>query len=91
VKGWDRRRFEGVIWDLDAQGLIFIQTQSFKKDDQVIEYQRTGLTDEGRLHLSRQKLAPSLAVQRQKIDQRIKAGRKKFSGKRRFNSKDRSY
>jgi DNA topoisomerase-3 len=89
--GWDRRRFEGVIWDLDAQGLIFIQTQSFKKDDQVIEYQRTGLTDEGRLHLSRQKLAPSLAVQRQKIDQRIKAGRKKFSGKRRFNSKDRTY
>lgn len=91
VPGWDRRRFEGVVWDLDAQGLIFIQTQSFKKDDQVIEYQRIGLTDEGRLHLSRQKLAPGLAVQRQKIDQRIKSGRKKFSGKRRlFHSKDRS-
>lgn len=86
-KGWDRRRFDGIIWDLESRGLVFQATQSFMKNGETIEYQRVGLTDEGRVDLYNQKLAPSLAMQRREIDERLIVSRRKSSNKKRSSAK----
>ena len=87
VKGWDRRRFDGIVWDLEAKGLLFQGTQSFVKNGETIEYQRVGLTDEGRRMLHDEKKAPSLAAQRRDIDERLVTSRRKSSNKKRWFQK----
>jgi DNA topoisomerase-3 len=85
--GWDRRRFDGIVWDLEAKGLVFQGTQSFTKNGETIEYQRVGLTDQGRRLLHDQKKAPSLAAQRRGIDERLMTSRRRASNKKRWSSK----
>jgi DNA topoisomerase-3 len=86
-RGWDRRRFEGIIWDLESRGLVFQASQSFMKNGETIEYQRVGLTDEGRRELHARKLAPALAIQRRDIDERLVTSRRKASNRKRNQSK----
>jgi hypothetical protein len=82
-KGWDRRRFEENIWDLEAQGFVFQANQSFKKNGETIEYKRVGLTNEGRVFLHQKKLAPSISSQRFAIDERLITSRRKSANKTR--------
>ena len=86
-KGWDRRRYDGIIWDLESRGLVFQATQSFMKNGESIEYQRVGLTDAGRVDLFDRKLAPALLAQRRGIDERLVVSRRKSANKKRASSK----
>ncbi len=86
-KGWDRRRFDGIVWDLEAKGLVFQGSQSFVKNGETIEYQRVGLTDQGRRLLHEQKKAPPLATQRRQIDERLVTSRRKAANKKRWFQK----
>jgi DNA topoisomerase III len=86
-RGWDRRRFDGILWDLESQGLMFQVKQTFVKNGESIDFLRVGLTDEGRRDLHKRKLAPSLAVQRVGIDERLVSSRRKASNRKRAPSK----
>ncbi len=86
-RGWDRRRFEGIIWDLESRGLVFQASQSFVKNGETIEYQRVGLTDEARRELHSKKLAPPLAAQRRDIDERLVTSRRKASNRKKHQTK----
>jgi len=61
--------------DLEERGLLFFANQSFKKNGQTLQYQRVGLTDEGRKLLANLKVAPSVAIQKQAIERRRGSGR----------------
>jgi hypothetical protein len=82
-KGWDRRRFDGIVWDLESRGFMFQSTQSFTKNGETIEYKRIGLTDEGRRLLHDCGAAPSLSAQRREIDERLVTSRRKSANRKR--------
>ena len=46
--GWSREKFETLIWDLEAEGLVFCLTKSFEKNGQSLQFQRLGLTEMAR-------------------------------------------
>ena len=82
-RGWDRRRYDGILWDLESQGLLFQAKHSFTKNGETIDFLRVGLTDEGRRDLHSRKLAPTLAIQRLGIDERVMTSRRKASNRKR--------
>jgi RecQ family ATP-dependent DNA helicase len=82
-QGWDRRRFDGIVWELEGRKWMFQSTQTYVKDGKVIDFIRIGLTDEGRNYLFSIKRGPSIAAQKRLIDQR-KGG--SSNGKRKKSS-----
>jgi hypothetical protein len=82
-QGWERRRFDGIVWDLESRGFVFQSSQSFTKNGETIEYKRIGLTDEGRRSLHDRGLAPALSVQRLEIDERLVTSRRKSANRKR--------
>lgn len=83
-QGWDRRRFDGIVWDLEARGLVYQSRQSFTKNGKKIEYSRVGLTDQGRVWLHDRGLAPNLTAQIRKLSDRSKSSGRKQSTRKKF-------
>ncbi len=82
-QGWSRRRFEGIVWDLEAKGLLFQSAQSFTKNGKQIDYSRIGLTDDGRAYLHDRGRAPSVSEQRKKIEDRQRSSTRKSKARKR--------
>jgi DNA topoisomerase-3 len=83
--GWDRRRFDGIVWDLESRGLVFQSSQSFTKNGESISYKRIGLTEKARVMMHERGFAPPLAEQRRVIDDRLLTSKRKTANrKKRF-------
>lgn len=82
--GWDRRRFDGIVWDLESRKFCFQSNQTFMKDGKVIDFIRVGLTDEGRSYLHQAKKAPSPAAQKRLIEERKSGTSNKKRGKQKW-------
>ncbi len=53
TQAWSRDKYESMIWELEADGLLFRTSQSFEKNGRTLQFHRIGLTEKGRDFIAR--------------------------------------